>query len=381
MLHNGFNPNLKGFFLIIFRYLGRQVMVSMLAVTVVLLLVFMSGRFVRYLAKAAAGGISPDILMAIMAYRLPAFLELILPLGFFIGILLAYGRMYLESEMTVLHACGFSRKRLIFVSLIFSFAVALVVGAMSLYLSPWGFQNVDRLLAEQSKKTEFEMLLPGRFQSFDTVKSVVYTESISDDKKVMSDVFIAAKTDTEESLNLIYAASGSQFIDDEGDRYLILNNGTRYLGRPGTLNYQSIEFESYGMKIDEVDAEEKSIDHESISTKDLWEDDSLESRSLLQWRISLPLILPVMTLLAVSISRVNPRQGRFAHLFPAMLIYIAYLGLLIVARKSLAKGNLPEWIGLWSVHVLFLFISIFMLKKEEMLAWIKLKISRDTAHA
>tara|TARA_R110001592_G_scaffold69367_7_gene212595 strand:+ start:4302 stop:5372 length:1071 start_codon:yes stop_codon:yes gene_type:complete len=356
-------------------------MVSMLAVTLVLLLIFMSGRFIRYLSKAASGGISPDILLAIMAYRLPGFLELILPLGFFIGVLLAYGRMYLESEMTVLHACGFSQRRLVVTSLIYSLIVAILVGAMSLFLSPLGFQNVDRLLAEQSKKTEFEMLLPGRFQSFDSVKSVVYTESISNDKKIMNNVFIAAKTENDQLLNLIYAATGSQEIDANGDRYLILNNGTRYLGKPGELNYQSIEFQSYGMKIEEVDGAEASIDHESMSSIDLWYEDTLEARALLQWRISLPLILPIMTLLAVSISRVNPRQGRFAHLFPAMLVYIAYLGLLIVARKSLTKGELPEWVGLWGVHVLFISISILLLQKERLLHSLKRMVKRVPRHA
>jgi lipopolysaccharide export system permease protein len=361
--------------LIIFRYLGRQVMVSMLAVTLVLLLIFMSGRFVRYLAKAAAGGISPDILFSIMMYRLPGFLELILPLGFFIGVLLAYGRMYLESEMTVLYACGYSQRRLVMT--FYSLIVAIVVGAMSLFLSPWGFQNVDRLLAEESKKTEFEMLLPGRFQSFDSVKSVVYTESISDDKKVMNNVFIAAKTGDEKLLNLIYAAKGTQEVDSSGDRYLILSNGTRYLGQPGELNYQSIEFKSYGMKIEEVDGEEASIDHESMSSIDLWFEDTLEARALLQWRISLPLILPVMTLLAVSISRVNPRQGRFAHLFPAMLVYIVYLGLLIVARKSLSKGELPEWVGLWGVHLMFICLSVLLLKKEQLMCRFKRMVKRE----
>lgn len=367
--------------MIIFRYLGRQVMVSMLAVTLVLLLIFMSGRFVRYLAKAAAGGISPDILFYIMMYRLPGFLELILPLGFFIGILLAYGRMYLESEMTVLHACGFSQRRLITTSLVYSFFVALIVALMSLFLSPWGFQNVDRLLAEQSKKTEFEMLLPGRFQSFDSVDSVVYSEAMSDDKKIMNNVFIAAKTDNDQLLNLIYAESGIQEIDASGDRYLILQHGTRYLGKPGELNYQSISFQSYGMRIEDKDAEETEIDHESMDSMDLWREDTLEARSLLQWRISLPLILPVMTLLAVSISRVNPRQGRFAHLFPAMLVYVAYLGLLIVARKNLAKGELPEWLGLWSVHILFLVLSFLLLKKEQIKSGVMNVLSRDSKHA
>lgn len=356
-------------------------MVSMLAVTLVLLLIFMSGRFVKYLAKAAAGGISPDILLGIMLYRLPGFLELILPLGFFIGILLAYGRMYLESEMTVLHACGFSQKRLLLTSLIYAFFVAFIVGLMSLFLSPWGFQNVDRLLAEQSKKTEFEMLLPGRFQEFDSVDSVVYTEDISADKKTMNQVFIAAKTGKDELLNLVYAESGTQEIDASGERFLILKNGTRYLGKPGELNYQSISFGSYGMKIEEGDVEEAKVDRESMSSRDLWLEGDIESRSLLQWRISLPLILPVMTLLAVSISRVNPRQGRFAHLFPAMLVYIAYLGLLIVARKSLAKGELPEWVGLWSVHILFLSLSLLLLKKEQLLSGLKRLLPKSSVDA
>lgn len=356
-------------------------MVSMLAVTLILLLIFMSGRFIKYLAKAAAGGISPEILLAIMAYRLPGFLELILPLGFFIGILMAYGRMYLESEMTVLHACGYSQRRLVFTSLLFSLVVALLVGAMSLFISPWGMQNVDRLLLEQSKKTEFEMLLPGRFQPFESLNSVVYAESISDDKKTMHNVFISARTGEDDLTNLIYAESGIQRIEPGGDRYLLLQDGTRYLGQPGELNYQSISFSQYGMKIEESSVEASSMDREAMPSTELWFENDLESISLLQWRISLPLLLPIMTLLAVSISRVNPRQGRFAHLFPAMLVYVAYLGLLIVARKSLAKGQLPEWLGLWVVHVLFLGISLLLLQKEKLITALGKLLRRKSSYA
>jgi len=210
---------------------------------------------------------------------------------------------------------------------------------------------------------------------------VVYTEDISADKKTMNQVFIAAKTGKDELLNLVYAESGTQEIDASGERFLILKNGTRYLGKPGELNYQSISFGSYGMKIEEGDVEEAKVDRESMSSRDLWLEGDIESRSLLQWRISLPLILPVMTLLAVSISRVNPRQGRFAHLFPAMLVYIAYLGLLIVARKSLAKGELPEWVGLWSVHILFLSLSLLLLKKEQLLSGLKRLLPKSSVDA
>jgi lipopolysaccharide export system permease protein len=341
----------------------------MLAVTFVLLMIFMSGRFIKYLAQAASGGISPEILFAVMAYRLPGFLELILPLGFFIGILLAYGRMYLESEMTVLHACGFSQRRLLLTTLVYSFLVALIVGGMSLFVSPWGMQKVEQLLVEQSQKTEFEMLFPGRFQSFKSGSSVTYTESISEDKKTMTNVFIADKGRGSSALDLVYAESGRQEIDVHGDRYLMLTNGARYQGLPGEPDYQVIEFKSYGMKVEQPDAEKRAVKKEAIDSFVLWDANDLESKALLQWRLSLPLLVPIVTLLAVSVSRVNPRQGRFVHLFPAMLVYVAYLGLLIVARKNLAKGSLPEWLGLWSVHLTFLCLSMVLLSKDK---WQKL---------
>jgi lipopolysaccharide export system permease protein len=61
----------------------------------------MSSRFVQYMADAAEGKIDPNVIFAIMGYRMPGFLELILPLAFFLAVLLSYGRMYQDSEMTV----------------------------------------------------------------------------------------------------------------------------------------------------------------------------------------------------------------------------------------------------------------------------------------
>ena len=129
---------------------------------------------------------------------------------------------------------------------------------------------------------------------------------------------------------------------------------------------------------EEKSAEERSVKEEAISTVALWIAEDLKSKALLQWRISLPLLVPIVTLLAVSVSRVSPRQGRFFHLFPAMMIYVAYLGLLIVARKNLGKGALPEWLGLWGVHLFFFCIAIVLLTKSKWLVIFKRnKIARQ----
>ncbi|MBW0149472.1 LPS export ABC transporter permease LptF [Marinobacter arenosus] len=345
---------------IIFRYLVRQVMISMVAVSGILLLVFMSGRFLKYLGSAAEGEIAADVLFSIMAYRFPGFLELILPLGLFIGILLAYGRMYLESEMTVLFACGVSDRQLLLKTLLGSLPVMAVVGAMSLYVSPWGMKQVEQIFNEQRQATEFEMLVPGRFQDFSAGGRVTYTEGLSDDKRELQGVFIAEYGKDGEGVTIFTAESGSQLIDREtGSRFLILEGGGRFDGTPGQLEYNVTGFEAYGLKIESGEKGTRELE-EGISTLALMDSDNLEDRALLHWRFSLPLIVPIVTLLAVRLSRVNPRQGRFFHLLPAMLVYITYLGLLIVARDALADGKVPEWIGMLWVHALFLAFGLWL---------------------
>lgn len=345
---------------IVFRYLIRQIMVSMLAVSSILLLVFMSGRFIKYLGNAAEGEIAAGLLFSIMAYRFPGFLELILPLGLFIGILLAYGRMYLESEMTVLFACGLSDKQLLAKTLIGSLPVMLVVGSMSLFVSPWGMKQVEGIFNEARKATEFEMLAPGRFQDFTSGSRVTYTEALSEDKRQLQGVFIAEYDRNGQGVTLITAEAGSQLIDQEtGSRFLILEQGGRYQGLPGNLDYNVTRFEAYGLKIRSGEAGSRELD-EGVSTMSLWNSNNLDDRALLHWRLSLPLIVPIVTLLAVRLSRVNPRQGRFFHLLPAMLVYITYLGLLIVARDALAEGKVPEWIGMLWVHAIFLALGLWL---------------------
>lgn len=353
--------------MILFRYLSRQVLITMLAVTLILLLVFMSGRFIKYLAQAASGGLAPDVLFQIMFYRLPGFLELILPLGFFLGILLAYGRMYLESEMTVMHACGYGRGDLLRSTLLMSVLVTACVGSLSLYFSPAGMQKVETIFADQAKVTEFEMLVPGRFQKFSRGGRVTYAQSLSDDKRTMYDVFISEAQDREGELTLLYASEGVQEVDAQGNRYLLLKRGTRYHGEPGSLKFEAIDFDTYGVLIEIPDAEQRSVKEEAVPTMTLWGSDDLEDRALLQWRVSLPLLVPIVTILAVALCRVNPRQGRFFHLLPSMLVYVAYLGALIVARKNVGKGELDPVLGVWLVHGVFLMLALGLYYREELM--------------
>ncbi|KUJ81531.1 LPS export ABC transporter permease LptF [Microbulbifer flavimaris] len=354
--------------MIIFRYLCRELLFATLAVSAVLLLMVMSGRFVKYLAEAAAGDLSAGILFSLMGYRLPGFLELVLPLGFFVGILLAYGRLYIESEMTVLHACGFSERRLLTYTLAPALLVALVVGAMSLYFTPTGAERSSGLLTADKSRNEFDHLVPKKFVSTEGDRAVYYADALSEDKSTMYDVFLAelgsTRADTETDYQIVhFAREGVQQIDaDTGLRYLVLRDGYRYEGVPGQRDYRVMKFDSYEILLDIPRLRQSQSDRiEAASTLDLLRSDGREERAFLHWRFSLPLLVLVVAVLAVPLSRTNPRQGRYAKMIPAILLYMVYLVLLQGVRGAVEDGKIENPAAIWLVHPPFLILGLLLL--------------------
>ena len=357
--------------MIIFRYLAREVLFSMLAVSGVLLLIIVSGRFVKYLAEAASGKLAADALLAIVGYRLPGFLELILPLGLFIGFLLAYGRMYMDSELTVLYACGFSLRRLLLYSFFPAIVVALLVAGLTLVISPYGIAKSDNILMMQKNRNQFDHLTPAQFQYSSAGDSITYAESLSDDRKQLHGVFMAemraeANGDQEPpALVIIKAEHGEQVINSEnGLRYLKLSNGARYVGNPGERNYQVVEFEDYWQYLpSEVNpfSKHSKISADSIPTTKLFGSQKPEHLAALHWRLALPVLVVVITLLAVPLSKTNPRQGRYVQMIPAILLYIFYLVCLNAARGAVEEGDAGPLETIWAVHAVFLCIAVLLL--------------------
>ncbi|MES2819337.1 MAG: LPS export ABC transporter permease LptF [Pseudomonadota bacterium] len=372
--------------MIVFRYLSRELLITLSAVSAVLLVIIMSGRFIKYLAQAAQGLLDPGVLFMIMGNRLPGFLQLILPLGLFLGILLAYGRLYLDSEMTVLSATGMSRRRLLSYTLVPATLVALLVAWLSLGLAPQGVARVAQILNQQDALTEFDTLVPGRFQSMKNGSRVTYTQDMTEDRATLGGIFISEKRlstdgDKERGITVLVAESGRQEIQADGSRYLILENGYRYDGNPGQADYRAIRYETYGVLLPKPSVSGEISEREAIPTRQLLGSDDPRLRAELQWRLSLPLLVFVVTLLAVPLSRVNPRQGRFLKLLPAILLYMAYLTLLIAARGALDKGQTPEVLGLWWVHGVFFVIALVLFNWEPWrLKWQGRRAAREPAH-
>lgn len=370
--------------MIILRYLNREILVASLAVSGILLLIVMSGRFARYLAEATTGRLSVDILFSLIGYRMPEFLVLILPLGFFIAILLTYGRLYIESEMVVLSACGMSQKQLIGRTLVSAVFVAVLVAVLALWLGPLGAQKTDHLLLEQRQRSEFESLQEGRFQSLGKVQAVTYVESLSHNRKRLNHVFVAQTGGNEQGKDVVILAEyGEQMLHPDYDqRYLMLHKGQRYEGRPGSADFNIMRFERYGQYLPPVDPSlTVSNKADAKTTLQLWQAGDLASLVTLQWRLSLPVLVLVVALLAVPLSKTNPRQGRYLKMLPAIVLYLVYLGSLIGVRGMMDEGRWPLLPGLFAIHGVFLVLALVLINWHNLSLWRQRHSQRVSAHA
>ncbi len=372
-------PGAKEVIVIVFRYLSREVLITLTAVSGVLLLIIMSGRFIKYLAQAAAGQLDPGVLFLIMGYRLPGFVVLILPLGMFLGILLAYGRMYLDSEMTVLSANGFSDRRILWYTQGSALVVAAIVALLSLWVAPAGVLKTQQLFNEQAAMTEFDTLAAGRFQSLGSGQRVTYAGGLSEDRTQLQDLFITERAGgmDDTRVGVLVAETGRQQMNADGSRYLVLYDGYRYDGTPGTADFRVISYDTYGVLLPKPELATEVTDHEAMPTLALFGQTDVDLQAELQWRLAIPLLVFVVAFFAVPLSRVNPRQGRFLKLLPAVMLYMAYLAMLISARGWMESGKLPPALGLWWVHVLFLLIGVALNRQ----ALMRQPAPREVSHA
>lgn len=358
--------------MILTRYFIRELLVSTFTITGILLLIVISARLIVYLNDAVAGIIPTEAVFLVMLYNLPAFLQLILPLGFFISILLVYGRMYVENEMTVLKACGYGPMEVMKITFWPALLMAAIVGLFSIWLSPLAAQKLDQFYEDQQKQSEFSFLTPGRFNAMGKGDKVSYTQALSVDRKELKGVFIA------DGETLLWAESGTQFVNEKtGSRYLELHNGKRFDGRAGDLKFDRMAFDSYAIKIAEQSAEAKAAKKESKSSLSLWQSDKVDDSAQLHYRVGLLLLVPIITLIAFPLSNVNPRQGRYSKLLPAILLYMAYYTLLVTGQSVMGDGKSPEWMALWWVHVIFLALGLILTFGREVM----IHLRRRARHA
>mgnify|MGYP005995830285 CR=1 FL=1 len=355
--------------MLIFRYLAKEVFTTLLALTSILLLIFMSNQFVRYLAKAASGKIPTLFIFKLLALELPMLMGLLMPLGFYMALLLAYGRLYADSEMTVLHACGYGPPKLLRHSLVMASGVALIVLMILLWVNPKIAVERTKLLRSTGVQILIQTLEPGRFGSLPGKEAVFYVENIKNKHAKASGIFLA-RLDTKQSgqrCDVLWANKAHIKSNPETQaNELVLTDGQAYQGQPGHADYRVVKFKQYETPLPEPVIVPKAGDLRAFKMVDLWpfKADEHAKAAELCWRFSIPLMVIILTLIAVPLSRVNPRSGKYARLLPAILLFILYADFMFVARDAIASGRISWWLGMSCLHGSMLLIGLGLLMRN-----------------
>lgn len=355
--------------MIIFRYLAKEVFVTLSALTAILMLIFMSNQFVQYLNRAASGSIPGIIIMKLMALELPNLMGLLLPLGFYMALLVAYGRLYAESEMTVLSACGYGPKSLLKHSFIMASIVAVLVGIIMFWGSPLIAVERAKLLRATGVQTLIQTIMPGRFHAINGGQQVFYVQAMNRDHTKAEQVFLAKRSIKNDLLQWDILWADKAFAESDAinhEEYVVLQEGKEYQGIPGQANYQVAEFQQYKARLPHRQYNLNN-DVRTAKTATLWplNNPDLSKAAELQWRLSIPLMVLTLTLVAVPLSRVNPRSGKFAKILPAILIYILYANCMFIARDAIVSGKIPLWIGMWWVHLLVALLGLTLIWRSQ----------------
>ena len=340
--------------MLIFRYLAKEVVLTLVALTTILLLIFMSNELVLYLNRAANGQIPGVILMKLMVLELPMLLGPLLPLGFYISLLIVYGRLYAESEMVVLQASGYGSQQLLKHSLVMASCVALLLAVVVFIGGPVVAEERNQLLSTSGVQVLIQTVAPGRFQALSNGAQVFYIESMNRSHEEASHIFWARQTVKNNHLqwDVLWADKGFTQSDPKTlENYLVLEQGHEYQGLPGESSYQTAKFYQYKARLPhpKVLFKEDIRELKSSQLLPFFNRDPRKAAEL-QWRISLVLMVFPLTLIAVPLSRVSPRSGKFAKLFPAICIFFIYANFMFIARDWVADGKIPQWLGVWWLH-------------------------------
>jgi len=344
------------------RYVFRETALMWLAVTGVLLIVLLTDQFARVLDDAAGAELPKDAIFAVMGLSSIQYLTILIPIGIFLAIVMALARMYRDSEMAALMACGIGNFSLYKPVLTLAALLAAAVGWLSIEAAPTAQREVKEIFDAARKTADLAMLEPGRFISFGKDRVTIYAEEVGSDG-VLKNVFVQLRS--KDKVTVVVAREAGQRNDAEtGTKVLTFKNGKRYEGVPGSKEFLIMSFAEHGIPFEVSAARARETKPEALSLAELLERWDAEAMAELQWRVSAPISLLVLTLIAVPLSRIQPRQGRYSGIVSAILIYVIYTNLLGAAKVWLEKEAIPTWLGLWWVHLLFLAYALFLLQHQ-----------------
>jgi lipopolysaccharide export system permease protein len=344
------------------RSLVREMTATAIGLFLVLMAILFTNLVLRLLARAAGGTVAPEGILALLGFNALFYFNILLSVTVFVTVLLTLTRWYRDSEMIVWFSSGQALTAWLRPIAWFALPFFAAILVLSLYLSPWAEQRRLEYERQLESRDEITLLTPGLFREFGRAKLVVFVESINTFDGTIRNVFLHSVDEGKDSTTV--ARSGMLQEAPTGDRFIVLSDGRRYEGKPGTADYQVVEFGSLGRRIEPAELRALPASTKAIPTATLIALDSPIERAELFWRLSVPISAPVLTLLAVPLAYVNPRIGRSFNLMAAAFMYMLYSNCLNIVQSFIAQGKLGFIPGLILPHAIAIGVVLLLFGQQ-----------------
>lgn len=347
--------------MILERYIHREVMEKLLWLTGLLVLIITSHRFVDYLADAAAGRIPGDLILKLLLMKVLALFPRLLPAAIFFAVILALTRMSSDKELLIMSGAGISGVHQLVYVFKFALTFAIFVFFISNFVSPWAEERVDQLKIQARQEADIAGISAGRFKEFSRGDRVVYVQDLSEDRQIMNKVFLQVR---EKNRFGVLSSDTARFYQDSktDGRYVLFENGHRYLGKPGKVDYQIIDFRTYAVLLDRGNNVSDERKPESVHSFDLFASDDPDWIAELQWRASFVIATLLLPLLAVMLNKLSFGDNRYILMIIGILTYFIYSNLISISKTLLTREEIPPYIGIWWVHVLMLLFIMILFR-------------------
>lgn len=343
---------------IVDRYLIREIALTLLATTLVLLAMVLSHRLAGHLSKAANGLLARDSIFLLLGLQTIEVLAVLIPLAFLLSIMLALGRLYRDHEMTALAACGYGPLSVYRAVLLLAAPLALFAAGLSFLVVPAIMEFQFEVLAKARKEAEVSMFMPGVFREVLNGRHVVYIGAL--DGRELRNVFIQSR-EPDGAISITTGDRGRQEVGEDGIRRIILDHGYRYRGTPGQGDYEMVQFERATVRVDTTPPPQAWQHRETLPLHQLWNSSEPRLIAELQMRFNSPVQVLIIALWAPLLARARPREGRYGRVVAAVLIYAINFNLIGIGESWLSHGDVGADIGLWWVHGLFLLFGAGLL--------------------
>jgi len=320
----------------------------------------------RYLEDSVQGQIPGSMVILLILLRIAIAMEVLLPTTLYLSVMIAFGRLYRDSEMTGLFACGIRMSRILRPVVFVAITVGLIVACFSLYIRPWAWNQFFAMKARAEVNFDMTRMKGGNFYEIEGGRTVIFAEQVDNRTQQARHVFM--QINRPGKMQIIYSREASQVSQDAAQQpILILKDGHSYEFTDAEKESEILQFGSLALPLASKDSMPSEQKVKAVSSEQLLSSRDPEEIAELQWRLTTPLSTLLLALLGVPLSRSSPRQGKYAKVPLGILVFAVYYNLNAMTKKWIGQGIVGSIPGLWWIQVLLAALLLIFLWRPPLL--------------